>query len=161
MKNSDFLNKLKNERKLELLEPSESLSESYEKKSSDCLISSKILIKNNLFENAIGEAYYSIYNSIQSLFFKCGIKCENHSASVLVLKDIFQLEKLSSLFSKAKEERIDKQYYTPTTQTNPATKESAQDLISIGEKFILEINDYKRNLKLKEINSIREKFQKI
>jgi len=158
MKNSDFLNKLKNERKLELLEPSESLSESYEKKSSDCLISSKILIKNNLFENAIGEAYYSIYNSIQSLFFKCGIKCENHSASVIVLKDIFQLEKLYSLFLKAKEERIDKQYYTPTTQTNPATKESAQDLISIGEKFILEINDYKRNLKLKEINNIREKF---
>jgi len=161
MKNSNFLNKLKNERKLELLEPSENLSKSYEKKSSNCLISAKILIKNNLFENAIGEAYYSIYNSIQALFFKCGVKCENHSASVLILKDIFQLERLYSLFSKAKQERIDKQYYTPTTQTNPATKESARDLISIGERFILEINDYKRNLKLKEIKSIRKKFQEI
>ncbi|PIN89353.1 DNA-binding protein [Candidatus Pacearchaeota archaeon CG10_big_fil_rev_8_21_14_0_10_34_76] len=161
MKDLDFLTKLKNEKKLELLEPSESLAESYERKSRDCLISAKILMKNNLFENAIGEAYYSIYNSIQSLFFKCGIKCENHSASVLILKYIFQLDRLYSLSSKAKEERIDKQYYTITTQTNPATKESAQDLISIGEKFILEINDYKRNLKIKDINKIRGKFQEI
>ena len=131
------------------------------KKSNDCLISAKILFKNDLFENAIEEAYYSIYNSIQSLFYECGIKCENHSASVLILRKIFHLEKLYILASKAKKERIDKQYYTPNAQTNPATRESAQDLISIGQKFILEINSYKKNLKTNEISRIREKFHEI
>lgn len=159
MKDLDFLNKLKNEEKLELVDPSENLAESYEKKSRDCLLSAKILLKNNLFENSIGEAYYSIYNSTQSLLFKCGIKCENHSASILLLKYLFDLEKLYVLSSKAKEERIDKQYYTRSTQTSPATKNSCQELIKMSEKFILEINNYKLNLKIINITKIREKFE--
>ena len=161
MKDLDFLNKLKIEHKLELIEPSESLAESYEKKSGNCLISAKILFKSTLFENAIGETYYSIYNSIQSLFFKCGIKCENHSGVALILKIVFHLREIYAIFSKAKEERIDKQYYTPAMQTNPATKESAQDLINLAERFTLSINDYKRNLKLEDINKIRAEFKEL
>ncbi len=159
MKNSNFLTKLKYEKKLELVEPSEQLSKSYEEKSKNCLLSAKLLFNGLLYENSIGEAYYSMYNIIQSLFFMCGIKCENHSAAAILLNKLFMLDNIYSMFSSAKEERIDKQYYTTFTQVKPITKESANSLIRIAEKFILDVNHYKINLKLKEIENIRKKFQ--
>ena len=159
MKDTDFLNKLREEKKLSLVEPAEEVAISYEKKSKDCLSSAKLLFKGDLFENSIGEAYYSIYNSIQSLFFKCGIKCENHSATAILLKKVFRLDKMYITFSKAKEERVDKQYYVTAMQVKPVTKESSQDLIISAEKFILEINSYKENLKLDEIKNIRKRFE--
>ena len=161
MKNLDFLTKLKIERKLELVEPSEQLSKSYEEKSKNCLLSTKLLFNNELYENSIGEAYYSMYNVVQSLFFMCGIKCENHSAAAILLKELFILNKIYSTFSSAKEERIDKQYYTESTQAKPITKESADSLIHIAERFILDINHYKINLKYEEIINVRERFNKL
>ena len=125
MKDLDFLNKLREEDKLELIDPSEPIVESYEKKSRDCLSSAKLLFKGDLFENSIGEAYYSMYNAVQSLLFRCGIKCENHSAAAVLLRILFRLDKIYAAFSKAKGERIDKQYYVTTMQIKPATKESA------------------------------------
>lgn len=161
MNDANFLKKLKKENKIELIEITENMSSSYNKKSKDCLLAAKILFKQKLFENSIGEAYYSMYNSLLSLFFICGIKCENHTGSVSLLKLIFKLEKLSILFLKAKEERIDKQYYTLTVQTTPATKISTKEFIVSAENFILEINTYKNNLKLEGIKSIRDEFGKL
>lgn len=137
MNEVNFLNILKKEKKIELIEITENMSISYDKKSKDCLLAAKILFKENLFENSIGEAYYSMYNSLLSLFFICGIKCENHTGSSMILKMIFKLEKLSILFLKAKEERIDKQYYTLSIQTTPATKIYTKEFINIAENFII------------------------
>ena len=161
MKDSDFLSKLKQEGKLELIEPTDAVSDSYEKKSRDCLSGAKLLFKGNLFENAIGEAYYSMYDIVQSLLAKCGIKCENHSAAAILLERLLQLDDIYAKFSKAKEERIDKQYYVTTMQIRPVTKESAKDLINIAEKFMLDVNDYKRNLKLEDIKKIRDRFKEV
>jgi len=111
MKNWDFLNKLRKEGKLEVIEISEQMSLSYEKKGVECREVANLAFNNGYFESAITQSYYSMYNNVLSLFFKCGIKCENHSASALLLKEFFNQENLSLIFSKAKEERIDKQYY--------------------------------------------------
>lgn len=161
MKDSDFLSKLKAEGKLELVEISEPIAKSYENKSRDCLQAATLVFNGGLYENAIGEAYYSMYNSLQSLFFRCGIKCENHGAASLLLKRLFCVNNLSLSFSKAKEERIDKQYYITTAQANPVTKESAQALINTASKFILDVSDYKRNLKLSQIEELRKRFDNL
>lgn len=161
MKDFNFLDKLKTEGKLELVEPSEEMSLSYEKKARDCLQASKLVFNGGLNENAVGEAYYSIYNSVQSLFFRCGIKCENHSASAILLKKVFNFDTIYKTFSDAKEERIDKQYYVTSKQIKVATKESAQTLITTAGNFILQIEDYKRNLTLNQIEEIRKRFNKI
>ncbi len=161
MKSLSFLDKLKQEGKLELVEASEPMAESYEKKSRDCLSAAKLVFNGELYENAIGEAYFSMFNAVQSLFFRCGIKCENHSAAAVLLKKLFKADKIFLTFSKAKEERIDKQYYTTQMQQRPVTKESAQELIKIAETFILEASAYKRNLNLKDISEIRKNFEKI
>ena len=94
MKKSNFLNKLKKEESLKLVEPSEEISISYLSKSDKCVKVAKLAYDAGIYENAISEAYYSIYNSVLSLFFKCGIKCENHSASVILIKELFDLDEL-------------------------------------------------------------------
>jgi uncharacterized protein (UPF0332 family) len=159
MKNSNFLTKLKKEGKLELVEPSEEISLSYEKKGVECREVAKLALKNNYFESAVIQSYYSMYDNVLSLFFICGIKCENHSASAIILKEFFNQEDLYFEFSKAKEERIDKQYYTSNSQINPITKDSAQDIINTMLVFNPKIIAFKNNLKLEEIKEIRKKLK--
>jgi uncharacterized protein (UPF0332 family) len=157
----NFLDRLKEERKLELIEPSEQVSLSYQKKSRDCLSAAKLLFDGELYENAIGEAYYSMYNAIQSLFFKCGIKCENHSAAAVLLDRLFKVDNLAKSFTAAKKERIDKQYYTTQMQDRPVTEKAAESLIHVAETFILEVGAYKTQLKMHEIEKLRIEFQAI
>jgi uncharacterized protein (UPF0332 family) len=161
MKSSEFLNKLKKEGKLELFESSEEMSLSYEKKGVECREVAKLAFDNNYFESAVTQSYYSMYNNVLSLFFKCGIKCENHSASAIILRDFFNQNELYAIFSKAKAERIDKQYYTPPSQDNPVTKESAREMINTALRFNPRIIALKNNLKLQEISSIRDKMARI
>src|SRR3989339_854059 len=130
MKNWGFLNKLRKEGKLDVIESSEEISASYEKKGSECREVANLAFNNGYFESAITQSYYSMYNNVLSLFFKCGIKCENHSASAILLKEFFDQKDLGLIFSKAKEERIDKQYYVIPSQNNPATNESAREMIN-------------------------------
>ena len=86
MKPNDFLKTLNTEDKLELVDPSDEISESYSDKSTNCLKSAKLLLDNQLYENSIGMSYYAMYNLLISLMFKSGIKSENHAGSILILK---------------------------------------------------------------------------
>ena len=92
MKKPNFLNKLKRKEALTLVEPSEEISKSYLIKSEKCIRVAKLAYGAGIYENAVSEAYYSVYNTVMSLFFKCGIKCENHSGAVLLIRDLFKLE---------------------------------------------------------------------
>ena len=161
MKNLNFLNKLGKEGKLEIVESSEQMSLSYEKKGVECREVANLAFNNGYFESAITQSYYSMYNNVLSLFFKCGIKCENHSAAAILLKEFFNQKDLSLIFSKAKEERIDKQYYIAPSQNNPVTNESAKGMISISMRFNPQITAFKNNLKLEEIKKIRDRIRNI
>src|SRR3989338_7199570 len=138
MKNRGFLSKLKEDGKLELVDPSEEVYRSYLEKSDGCMKSAKILLDNNLYENSITMSYYAMYNSLTALLFKTGIKCKNHSASILLLKKLFQNNELFKIISISKEERIDKQYYV-SSKDKPLTKDSAEDMIKKAEKFFVNI----------------------
>ena len=109
MRKINFLIKLKKEGKLKLIEPSGNVKESYILKSKNSLESAKILLENGQIENAVPMAYYSMYNMLTALLYFAGIKCENHSASIIILKELFGID--SSKISFAKTERVDKQYY--------------------------------------------------
>lgn len=111
-----FLNKLKKEEKLGLVEPSEDICDSYSEKSANCLKSAKLLLQNNLYENSIGQSYYAMYNQLLALLFRVGIKCENHGGSILLLKLLFGEDELYKLISDAKKERTEKQRIRKYTQ---------------------------------------------
>lgn len=159
MKSLNFLTKLKKEGKLELVDASDDIAESYAIKSKNCLLSTKILFERDLYENSVGEAYYSMYDIMLSLLFKCGIKCENHSAAVILLKELYSYNELSNILKKAKEERIDKQYYVVGKPTNPVNKDLAEDMVKNAEAFILELKVIISKLTEADIKQIRNKFE--
>jgi len=156
MKNK-FLSKLKTEEKLGLVEPSQEIYESYSDKSDNCLKSAKLLLKNNLYENSITMSYYSMYNLLLALLFKTGIKCENHSGSILLFKMLFKKNDLFKIISDAKKERIDKQYYV----TTEVTKESAKELLKNAEEFNIKIKLFIKNLDNEQIDNIRKEFESL
>ena len=142
----NFLIKLFKERKLELVETSDEIKESYLEKSESCLISSKILFDNDRLEESVGLAYYSMYNAVLALFFKCGIKCENHAASIILLKEVFDFDNTN--LSEAKKERIDKQYYVGFE----VTKDDVKKAIEVTEDFNHGLLDF-----ISKVNNENEK----
>src|SRR3989344_3456667 len=123
MKKINFLIKLREEGKISLIDQSDEIKESYAMKSANSLKSAKILLENGQIEDAVPMAYYSMYNMLTALLYKIGIKCENHSASVIILKELFGIE--NSGISSAKTERVDKQYYVDFE----ITREEVENLI--------------------------------
>ncbi|MBS3095181.1 hypothetical protein J4231_00710 [Candidatus Woesearchaeota archaeon] len=114
-----------------------------------------------IYENAVSEAYYSIYNTVMSLFFKYGIKCENHSGAVILMKALFKLERIYLIFSEFKKDRIDNQYYIPMLGTEPINKDKCNKRIKIARRFNMELKAYAGRLTNHEINNLRKKFDEI
>lgn len=151
----NFLIELKKQKKLELVEPSEDIMKSYIEKSESNLESAKILFGNNKFEESIYLTYYSMYNMLKGLLFRVGIKCENHSASITLLKKIFNLDNSDIHF--AKKERVDKQYYTDFN----LVKKDISDLIRRTENFNNIIFNFISHLNVQKINLYRKAVKEI
>ena len=155
MKKWDFLKLLKKEGRLKFVEPSEEIKQSYLQKSLSYMDSAKLLFKNRKLEEAISMIYYSMYYSLLALLFKVGIKSENHTASILLLKELFNLNNTKIL--NAKKERIDKQYYI----NFEIAENDVKNLIQNAEEFNAMIFDYLEKLTMEEINEIRSKLKKL
>lgn len=161
MKKPSFLTKLREERKLELVEPSEEICTSYLEKAESSRKSAEVLLPHKLYENSVSASYYAMYNALTALLFKAGVKCENHSAAIILLRNLFGQEELYKTISKAKEERIDKQYYVSSKKTEEETKESAEKMLKDAGKFITEIRLIIRKMNASEIEGMRKKFESI
>jgi uncharacterized protein (UPF0332 family) len=159
MKKWDFLVKLKLEEKLRITEPSEEIGSSYLAKSGNCLKSAKILLKEGLYENSIGEAYYAMYDSSLALLFRCGIKCENHTATAFLLGLLFGKTNLEKSMLDAKKERIDKQYYVTDEESYKKLQRDAKIMISKAESFTIEIKLLIGSLNSIKIYEIRRKLE--
>lgn len=153
MKRVNFLIKLKEEDKLKIVEPSEDIKESYTRKSKSSLKSAKILLENEQIEDTVPIAYYSMYNMLTALLYKIGIKCENHSASIIILKELFKID--NSKIGFAKTERVDKQYYIDFE----VSRQEAKNLIKIAEEFNSMLYDFIEKLTTKKIFEYRKEFK--
>ena len=153
MKKINFLIRLKEEEKLFIIDPSEEVKESYIRKSASSLKSAEILLGNGQVEDAVPMAYYSMYNMLTALLYKVGIKCENHSASILILKELFGIENSKIIF--AKKERVDKQYYVDFK----ITKEEVGNMINSAEQFNSMLYDFSDKLTTKEALEYKREFE--
>ncbi len=135
MRKLKFLIKLSKDEKLKLVKPSDDVCNAYIEKSNNSLKSARILNESMLYENSISMSYYAMYHSILALFFKCGIKCENHAATIILLKELFKEKKLFNVVSRAKKERVDKQYYIDFE----LTRNDSQELIKTAEDFTIQM----------------------
>lgn len=161
MKKPSFLRKLKKEGKLELVEHSEEICRSYTEKADNCLKSAKLLLQHNLYENSVSMSYYTMYNLLTALLFKCGMKCENHAASIILFKRLFGRADLFKIISFAKEERIDKQYYVTSEKDFVLTKEATEDMLKMAEDFLVKMKLLTAELKNEQIVNLRERFKTI
>ena len=155
MRKYEFLNDLYLGKKIQIVNPSDAMKVSYLRKSESYLQSAKLLRDNEHFEEAVSMAYYSMYYSAMALFFRAGIKCENHSAAILLLHDVFGVG--TTDISTAKRERIDKQYYVDTV----ATKQDVDDLIRKAESFDVKIFDLLERITNEKITKFREKLRSL
>ncbi|MBM3199982.1 HEPN domain-containing protein [Candidatus Woesearchaeota archaeon] len=155
MKKMNFLAKLKGEGKLKAVEPSEEVKEAYLTKSESNLSSAKLLLENDKLEESVYLAYYSMYNSLLALLFRVGIKSENHSASIILLRKVFDIDNPDISF--AKRERVDKQYYVDFH----VTKEDVEELIEKAEDFNKWLLDFLSKLTNERIKLYQEQFKKL
>ena len=92
MKRISFLIRLSKEGKLQAVEPSEEVKEAYLQRSNESLSSSKALLKIGNLKDSVALTYYSMYHCILAALFRIGIKCENHAASIILLKEVFEID---------------------------------------------------------------------
>ncbi|MEK6850690.1 MAG: HEPN domain-containing protein [Nanoarchaeota archaeon] len=161
MTKQSFLIRLNKESKIEIVEPSEEMKESYLHKAEDCLKSAKVLLENKLYENSVINAYYTMYNSLTALLFKSGIKCENHSASIILLEILFEEKELSKVIQEAKEERLDKQYYIDDQKNINRNEKSTKELIIKAEDFFIKIRLVINKVSVQDIKELRSKLNNL
>lgn len=159
MKKSDFLNKLRLEKKLQLVAHSDELCSAYSLKADDSLKIAKLVFKNKFYESCVINSYYGMYNISLALLFKCGIKSENHSATIMLLNELLKID--VSVIRQAKKDRIDAQYYLPAKTGIDVDAKIAEQSINDAEKFIYEIKSVIDKISNQEIKEAREIFNNI
>jgi uncharacterized protein (UPF0332 family) len=96
-----------------------------------------------------------MYYSVLALFFATGNKCENHSAAMILLDEIFGID--NSAIKSAKSERIDKQYYVATAPV----RSEVLTLIKTAELFNAGLLDVVDRLTKDKTDSFRKKLLKL
>lgn len=151
MKKPNFLNKVFKQEKIKEVEPSEDIAKAYLEKAIKSLSSAKALLDLGNLEDSVAMAYYVMYYSLLALLFRIGIKCENHAAAIILLKRTFDID--NSSITKAKTERIDKQYYVDFSISKEETKNS----IISAEEFNAELKDFIDRLNNEKVRQYRDK----
>jgi uncharacterized protein (UPF0332 family) len=152
MKKNRFIEKLVRKESIKLAQPSKIIAEDYDKKAKNSLKSAKILLEQQLYEEATAMSYYAMYHKTTSLFFLVGIKCENHAGTIILLKELFGID--NETITEAKKERIHSQYYTD----NETTKESSEQLIKEAEEYLDELDYFIDTLTKKQQEDYRATF---
>lgn len=155
MKKSHFLHDLFVERKIQVVNPSEDIARAYLKKSKSHLASAILLQKNEHYEEAVSITYYSMYHAVMALFFRTGIKCENHAATIILLHEVYEID--NTPLSEAKRDRIDMEYYVETA----ATKKDVENLIYGAELFNAHVIDVIERLSNEKIVKYRERLKRL
>ena len=151
MKKINFLIKLHQEGKLKAVEPSEEMKKAYFERADESLSSAKALLKMGNLKDAVALSYYAMYHALLALLFRTGIKCENHAASIILLSEVFGIDNAS--ISKAKSERVDKQYYVDFS----VTRDEVSNSIRTAEEFIADVTDYAERLNEDKIKECQRK----
>jgi uncharacterized protein (UPF0332 family) len=155
LKKQNFLHELFDERKIQVVNPSVDIAEAHLKKSKSHLASAKLLRDHEHYEEAVSMAYYSMYHGVMALFFRTGIKCENHSAAILLLKEVYSID--NTPISNAKKERIDKQYYIDTL----STRKDVDELINQAGLFSAHLEDVIERITNEKIASYRGRLRSL
>lgn len=138
-----------------LIQPNENLCKEYFQKAKNALNATNKLESNAEWQ--ISTIYYSMYYSIYALVTKTGLKSENHSCSIQIIKELFKeyfLKKEILLLEEAQKYRIDAQYYVDRMIEEKEIKK----LIKKSIAFNLKCREISITLNEEIVKKIREEY---
>jgi uncharacterized protein (UPF0332 family) len=152
---------LKQKKGIRLIEPNENLAKAYIKKAKGSLHTMDAALHINETDWVITTAYYARYFALYALLMKLGIKSEIHDCSIaiaqLLAKHGILHQNLSSDLSKAKQTRIESQYYI----TRQLDQSKIRKNVKSAHKFLIEIEKTLENITKTQIENIRTHLKRI
>lgn len=137
---------------LKIAEPNERLSKSYlENAKSSLLRAEKDLSDGDLLWATV-TIYYTEYYALYSFLQRIGIKCENHSCSILAVNFLLGEDKVRTI-NEHKEKRIDAQYYMKIDK-----EDKVKEMLKEAKIFVSYFDELVLNLSNKEIEEYRNKL---
>src|SRR4030043_1186715 len=100
---------------LKIVEPNERLSKSYLEQAKSSLLRAEKDLDDKDFLWTTVAIYYAEYYALYSFLQRIGIKCENHTCSILIVTLLLGENKTKTI-NEHKEKRINAQYYMKVDQ---------------------------------------------
>jgi len=135
---------------LRIVEPNERLSKSYLEQAKSSLLRAEKDLNDKDFLWATVAIYYSEYYALYSFLQKIGIKCENHTCSILAVTLILGEEKTNTI-NEHKGKRLDAQYYMKVDQ-----KDKIIGMLKEAKIFVSQFDNIVSTLTEEEIKTYRE-----
>lgn len=150
---------LRQKKGIKLVQPSRTIAKDYIVKAHTALSVAEASLHNKAYDWVIIASYYARYDAAYALLMTIGIKSEIHECTILLLKDMFIEQKLISTENcdellKAKEDRIDAQYYVKT----PIRENLAKTTLAQAQKFVLAMEESLEKISDDLISNIRSKI---
>lgn len=139
---------------LKIVEPNERLSKSYLEQAKSSLSRAEKDLNDKDFLWATVAIYYSEYYALYSFLQRIGIKCENHTCSILTV-DLLLGEEKTKTINLHKGKRLDAQYYMKVDQ-----EDKIRVMLKDAKIFVSQFDEIVSNLTEKEIKDYREIISK-
>src|SRR3989344_6937961 len=140
---------------LKKAEPNERLSKSYLEQAKSSLLRAEKDLKDGDLLWATVAMYYAEYYALYSFLQMIGMKCENHTCSILAVNFLLSDNKIK-IINQHKDKRIDAQYYMRVDKD-----EQVAIMLQEAKTFIAMFDELVSNLNEKETDSYRNKLKKI
>jgi len=137
---------------LKIVEPSERLSKLYFEQAKSSLLRAKKDFDDKDLLWATVTIYYAEYYALYSFLQRIGIKCENHSCSILLASFLLDEDKVK-IISEHKDKRIDAQYYMKVGQES-----KIKTMLIEAQSFISYFDELISTISAEEIKEYRGKI---
>ena len=152
---------LKQKRGIRIIEPNSNLTKAYLKKAISALNTMTAVVKINETDWVNTTAYYARYFALYALLMKIGVKSEIHDCTInianLLADNGVLTPNLIEDLAKAKQTRIDTQYYVEKEQSPKIIQRN----VEAARKFVLETEKTIDNITAEQINCIRARLKKL
>lgn len=151
----------KQKRGIRIIEPDPNLTKAYLKKAISALNTMTAALKIKETDWITTTAYYARYFALYALLMKIGVKSEIHDCTISIAKLLSNngilTPSLIEDIAKAKQTRIDTQYYVEKELSQATIQRNAE----AARKFVLETEKAIENLTTEQINNIRAQLKKL
>jgi len=139
---------------LKIMEPNERLSKSYLEEAKLSLERAEKNFKDGDLLWATVVIYYAEYYALYSFLQRIGVKCENHSCSILAVTFLLGKNK-TQIINQHKDKRIDAQYYMKIGK-----EKQVKQMLQEAKRFVSMFDEIVSNINEKEIEPFRYTLKK-